>query len=630
MASSQARIKYWAPHFVELRPPRTPEQYPLALLLAFTDFESKGDPNVRSIRKGSPSQYIGLLQIGVLNAADAPTKWDYTELETMPPVQAGRRAIKHFYHYMEKYKARHQYDPALMALVWKGGPKFTKDYKRILREQGKSAADRFLNSRWDGTASSYQSGVMAAYRKWKRRNLEQEVSRIVAAGPASYPSLPEGTTFDSGVGTNTPSIPGQSFNPGGPTVSVQSLPPGPTGGSVRRNKLGKIITHAGASVPSGCIPGQGGGPPIQSPGATNGSAGNAQSDDVNQATQRNLDKLSRNYLEKSFYDSLRVYTQGVYVRWRADNGYTEGQYRKVQSFTEEVASGGETIQQSLGVVFADAITSWVKPLVNPVVGNSPWGKKRGSPAESRRPGEARSVLRDRETGELLYRRHFGVDYATLNNGRGKNQPCYSIAQGSVIRADASKSYGLVIYIDHGSGVTSRYAHLSEFKVKEGDVVQAGDVIGITGASEGTEYGNKPGWQIQHDKIYPHLHFELRVNVGALKGEGNVGGLRSNTYNISIDPQPILDVCPNPGEERPTLDPRLEAALGLRSQASALVASAKSSEVLLEAQRVYDESKGVIRDASLSLLGRGAFYENQAKNKERDVHKKTKFKVSGGG
>lgn len=57
------------------------------------------------------------------------------------------------------------------------------------------------------------------------------------------------------------------------------------------------------------------------------------------------------------------------------------------------------------------------------------------------------------------------------------------------------SYGECIWLDHGDGWATRYAHLSRRDVDNGDRVRAGDVIGLsgnTGASAG-----------------PHLHFELR-------------------------------------------------------------------------------------------------------------------------
>ncbi|MDR2300652.1 MAG: M23 family metallopeptidase [Deltaproteobacteria bacterium] len=73
-------------------------------------------------------------------------------------------------------------------------------------------------------------------------------------------------------------------------------------------------------------------------------------------------------------------------------------------------------------------------------------------------------------------------------------PIYAPAGGEVLTADWSgNGYGLMITIDHGFGLVTRYAHLSEVLVKAGDTVKRGDRIakvGNTGRSTG-----------------PHLHFE---------------------------------------------------------------------------------------------------------------------------
>ncbi len=57
--------------------------------------------------------------------------------------------------------------------------------------------------------------------------------------------------------------------------------------------------------------------------------------------------------------------------------------------------------------------------------------------------------------------------------------------------------GNVVIIDHGHGVFSQYAHLSEFYVQPGQFVERGQLIGAAGAT-----GRTNG---------PHLHFEIIVN-----------------------------------------------------------------------------------------------------------------------
>ena len=69
--------------------------------------------------------------------------------------------------------------------------------------------------------------------------------------------------------------------------------------------------------------------------------------------------------------------------------------------------------------------------------------------------------------------------------------------GVVITSAYVSSYGNYVVISHGKGNTTLYAHLSSRKVKEGDTVTQGQVIGITG-STGISSG-------------PHLHYEIVEN-----------------------------------------------------------------------------------------------------------------------
>ena len=66
--------------------------------------------------------------------------------------------------------------------------------------------------------------------------------------------------------------------------------------------------------------------------------------------------------------------------------------------------------------------------------------------------------------------------------------------GIVITSAYSSSYGNYVVISHGRGNTTLYAHMSSRSVSEGDVVDQGDVIGVTG-STGISSG-------------PHLHYEI--------------------------------------------------------------------------------------------------------------------------
>ena len=96
-------------------------------------------------------------------------------------------------------------------------------------------------------------------------------------------------------------------------------------------------------------------------------------------------------------------------------------------------------------------------------------------------------------GELYYY-HTGLDFTVC----APNLNIYAPAAGRVIVAEELPVKGNAIFIDHGWGVYSGYAHLSAFNVQVGDYVQPGDIIGQIGNT-----GRSAG---------PHLHFE--INIGS--------------------------------------------------------------------------------------------------------------------
>ena len=77
------------------------------------------------------------------------------------------------------------------------------------------------------------------------------------------------------------------------------------------------------------------------------------------------------------------------------------------------------------------------------------------------------------------------------------QPVRAPADGTVVKAEWANGYGNVIYISHGFGYSTRYGHLSSFRVHPGDHVRRGDIIAYVGST-----GRSTG---------PHLHYEVRLN-----------------------------------------------------------------------------------------------------------------------
>ena len=122
--------------------------------------------------------------------------------------------------------------------------------------------------------------------------------------------------------------------------------------------------------------------------------------------------------------------------------------------------------------------------------------------------------------------HKAVD---LGRGHLTGEPVIAHSSGVVIfcqtghknnkGAKGNASYGNCVKLDHGDGYATLYAHLATVKVKNGEAVKQGQVIGTMG-NTGNSYGI-------------HLHFEVRKN------------------NVHIDPTPYLD-ADLPKTEKPTV------------------------------------------------------------------------------
>jgi biotin carboxyl carrier protein len=92
--------------------------------------------------------------------------------------------------------------------------------------------------------------------------------------------------------------------------------------------------------------------------------------------------------------------------------------------------------------------------------------------------------------------HTGLDFRAQ-----AGDPVRATANGKVVSSGWSGGYGRMVEIDHGNGLSTRYGHLSEIKVKVGDVVRIGQVIGEVGST-----GRSTG---------PHLHYETRIDGEAV-------------------------------------------------------------------------------------------------------------------
>lgn len=132
--------------------------------------------------------------------------------------------------------------------------------------------------------------------------------------------------------------------------------------------------------------------------------------------------------------------------------------------------------------------TWVRP----VRGNVVW-PKRGSRAF----GAVRSYARGK-------RRHAGVDLFAP-----KGTPVVAVSRGTVSRAEDSyapgfRGYGRIVVLHTDAGPYVLYSHLEAVRVRPGERVDAGDVLGTVGDTRFTAHD--PSARFQRSK--PHLHFEL--------------------------------------------------------------------------------------------------------------------------
>ncbi|MBQ0039359.1 MAG: M23 family metallopeptidase [Treponema sp.] len=114
------------------------------------------------------------------------------------------------------------------------------------------------------------------------------------------------------------------------------------------------------------------------------------------------------------------------------------------------------------------------------------------------------------TGKSSTSLHLGIDYG-VPTGTEVRAP----GEGKVVMAENRVSTGWSVCIEHLPGLYSLYYHMDGLKVKEGDMVKAGTLIGLSGAT-----GLATG---------PHLHWEVRLNFEAVSPD-------FFTENFAMEPE----------------------------------------------------------------------------------------------
>lgn len=100
-------------------------------------------------------------------------------------------------------------------------------------------------------------------------------------------------------------------------------------------------------------------------------------------------------------------------------------------------------------------------------------------------------------GERTWEDHTQEFHRGIDIGAPTGTPVAAAKAGKVIFAGEMGTYGNVVFIDHGNGLSTRYAHLSVIDVAVGDELQRGEKLGEVGST-----GFSTG---------PHLHFEVLID-----------------------------------------------------------------------------------------------------------------------
>ena len=164
--------------------------------------------------------------------------------------------------------------------------------------------------------------------------------------------------------------------------------------------------------------------------------------------------------------------------------------------------------------------------------------------------------------------HTGLDFAADTGA-----PVMAAKSGTVSLTEEAWA-GTLVTIDHGDGVSTRYAHMSQVLVEDGQRVQIGDYIGAVG-----EEGNVTG---------PHLHFEVLINdtpvdpLPYLLGDGTaaVGGWGGYS-NGMIPAQALCSPTTAPGHLL-----RCDAAAAFDSMAAAYVRDTGTNLCITDSYRSF--------------------------------------------
>lgn len=122
-------------------------------------------------------------------------------------------------------------------------------------------------------------------------------------------------------------------------------------------------------------------------------------------------------------------------------------------------------------------------------------------------------------GPRRNRYHYGIDL-----GLRIGEPIRAMFDGRVRVSRMANGYGNLIVLEHDNQLETYYAHLSKINVYDGEIIKAGEVIGLGGST-----GHSTG---------PHLHLEIRYEGAAINPEDVINfssySLLDNSLELTKD------------------------------------------------------------------------------------------------
>ena len=201
--------------------------------------------------------------------------------------------------------------------------------------------------------------------------------------------------------------------------------------------------------------------------------------------------------KQTYQEELKAEAEAAKETLEATKADLDAQREEANALVAELESNVEEYSEQLAAIEEEeeAIQKEIVEKTNQLAAEMGWDATAG--------GYIWPVTTSRRITSPYGNRNTGIPGASTNHkgvdigGVYYTSNVLATKAGIVITSAYSSSYGNYVVVSHGRGNTTLYAHMSSRSVSEGDVVNQGDVLGITG-STGVSSG-------------PHLHYEITEN-----------------------------------------------------------------------------------------------------------------------